>query len=274
MKKHTVRPMPALILLLLICSSFYCLNDITKETKKTLALRVMCYNIHHAAPPANPEKIDLDAIARVINDQDPDLVALQEVDVNTKRSGPFNQAVELGKKTGLTPYFFKAIDYEGGEYGVAILSRYPVSETNLYPLPGQKENPGEPRVLGTAIIRLPGKQELLFACTHLEAGRDSTNRQLQMAAIGDLLEDVSMPIIIAGDFNAAPGSKVIRILDHHFDRTCDPCDPTIPVENPRKAIDFIAFSPSGQFKVKQHKVIAERKASDHLPVMAVLEFEF
>ena len=271
MKKHKFIPFPILIIILL-CSSFYPANKVCIGLTKKVTLRVMCYNIHHAAPPSDPGKIDLDAIAKVINDQHADLVALQEVDVNTKRSGHFNQAEELGKKTGLTPYFFKAIDFEGGEYGVAILSRYPVTETHRYPLPGQKENPGEPRVLGTAIIRLPGKQELLFACTHLEAG-DSINRQLQMAAIGDLLEDVSMPIIIAGDFNAAPGSQVIRILDQHFDRTCDPCDPTIPVVNPRRAIDFIAYSPSGRFKVKQHKVIPERQASDHLPVFSVLEFK-
>ena len=271
MKKLNARPVPVLILLLPLCSSFYCLNHITKEIKKRVVLRVMCYNIHHAAPPANPEKIDLDAIAKVINDQEPDLVALQEVDVNTKRSGPYNQAEELGKKTGLTPYFFKAIDFEGGEYAVAILSRYPVVETNRHPLPGQENNPGEPRVLGTAIIKVPGDQKILFACTHLEAGRDSINRQLQMAAIAHLLKDVSMPVIIAGDFNAVPGSEVINILDKHFDRTCNPCDPTIPVHNPTKAIDFIAFTSSAPFRVRQHAVIPERSASDHLPVFAIIE---
>jgi endonuclease/exonuclease/phosphatase family metal-dependent hydrolase len=85
-------------------------------------LKVLCYNIHHALPPSKKDSIDLDAIARVIIRSKPDLVALQEVDVHTRRSGPFNQAEELGRKTGLTPYFIKAIDYDGGEYGVAILS--------------------------------------------------------------------------------------------------------------------------------------------------------
>jgi endonuclease/exonuclease/phosphatase family metal-dependent hydrolase len=269
MKNCKLSPFPALILLLLL-SSFQ--DDMA--TQKKFPLRVMCYNIHHAAPPANADKIDLDAIAKVINDQKPDLVALQEVDVNTKRSGSFNQAEELGKKTGLTAYFFKAIDFEGGGYGVAILSRYPVTATHRYPLPNDERNPGEPRVLGTATIMLPGKHEILFACTHLEAGGDSINRQLQMEAIPRLLQDVSIPIIIAGDFNAAPGSGVVRTLDNHFHRTCDPCEPTIPVNNPKRAIDFVAFSPQGHFKVKHHIVIAERHASDHLPVFAILEAEY
>lgn len=257
---------------MLVCGAFRQDPDASGYRKKQ-TLRILCYNIHHASPPSTPEKIDLDAIARVIIDQKPDLVALQEVDVFTGRSGPYHQAEELGKKAGLKSYFFKAIDHDGGAYGVAILSRYPVIETNRYPLPTKEGTGGEPRVLGTATIQLPGKQALVFACTHLDAQRDSVNRQLQIDAIAKVLGDTNLPVIIAGDFNAAPGSQVIRTLDGSFKRTCDPCDFTIPVEKPRKAIDFIAFSPSGTFEVKKHQVIPERYASDHLPVFAVLEVE-
>src|SRR5690606_8398369 len=101
---------------------------------KKFSLKILTYNIHHASPPSRPGVIDLDAIAKVINAHQPDLVALQEVDVNTGRSGPHNQAVALGKKTGMIAYFFKSIHYDGGEYGLAILSRFPVKETNFYPL--------------------------------------------------------------------------------------------------------------------------------------------
>lgn len=236
-----------------------------------LTLKVLCYNIHHALPPSKKDSIDLDAIARVISSHQPDLVALQEVDVHTGRSGPFNQAEELGRRTGMTPYFIKAIDYDGGEYGVAILSRHPMSAMKRYPLPTKEGSGGEPRVLGTATITLPGKKEIIFACTHLDAQRDSANRELQIHAITEALKGSTIPVIIAGDFNAAPGSNTIHVLDAYFKRTCDRCDFTIPVDNPEKAIDFIAFSPEKKFKVKKHEVIPERYASDHLPVFAELE---
>src|SRR5690606_7643924 len=96
------------------------------HTLRKYTVRVMSYNIHHAAPPSKPGVIDLDAIAAVIHAQQPDLVALQEVDVFTGRSGPFNQAEELGKRTGMSAHFFKAIDHDGGEYGLAILSKLEV----------------------------------------------------------------------------------------------------------------------------------------------------
>jgi endonuclease/exonuclease/phosphatase family metal-dependent hydrolase len=232
-------------------------------------LKVLCYNIHHALPPSK-DSIDLDAIARVIIHSKPDLVALQEVDVHTRRSGPFNQAEELGHKTGLTPYFIKAIDYDGGEYGVAILSRFPVTEVKRLPLPTKEGTNGEPRVLGTATITLPGKKQIVFACTHLDAQADSVNRELQIRAIAEALKTSTVPVIIAGDFNAAPGSGTIRVLDYHFKRTCNPCDFTIPVDKPKKAIDFIAFSPKEKFRIKKHEVIPERYASDHLPVFVEL----
>ena len=274
LNKRTLIPIPA-ILLILLCTAFYNQTENPEATSKKLSLRVLCYNIHHASPPADADKIDLDAIAKVINDQKPDLVALQEVDVHTKRSGPFNQAHELGQKTGLTPYFFKAIDYQGGEYGVAILSRYPVTETNRYPLPRMESTGGEPRVLGTATVLLPGKRQLIFASTHLDAQRDSTNRLLQIKAITALLRDAKHPVVIAGDFNAPPGTQVVRILDDHFKRTCgEPCAFTIPVNKPNKAIDFIAFSPAGKFQINEHKVIQEHNASDHLPVFSILEVNY
>lgn len=238
------------------------------------SLRVLSYNIHHASPPSKPGVIDLDAIARVINELSPDLVALQEVDVHTGRSGPFNQAEELGKKTGMAAHFFKSIDYDGGQYGLAVLSKLPVIETDRFPLPRMDGNGGEPRILATATIQLSSKERLLFACTHLDAQKDSTNRLLQIKAIEGLLGDTLIPVVIAGDLNASPGSAVIKVLDDNFSRTCNPCEATVPANNPRRVIDFIAFTPARGFKVKQHRVIPENYASDHVPVMADLELKF
>ncbi len=236
-------------------------------------LRVLCYNIHHCNPPSKAGVIDVDAIAKVINDAKPDVVALQEVDVHTGRSGSgLHQAEELGRKTGMQAYFAKAINHDGGEYGVAILSKLPMEATMKFELPTAEGTNGEPRILATAVITLPGNEKIRFACTHLDAQKNNTNRMLQIVKINEILKDETLPVIIAGDFNATPESRVINILDTDFMRTCKTaCGFTIPQVNPTKTIDYIAFKPSNVFSVAQHKVINESYASDHLPVFAILK---
>ncbi|AHM59806.1 endonuclease/exonuclease/phosphatase [Flammeovirgaceae bacterium 311] len=244
------------------------------STEMVTTIKVMAYNIHHANPPSKPGFIDLDAIAEVIRAQNPDLVALQEVDVNTERSGAFNQAEELAKRLGMHYFFGKAIDYTGGEYGVAILSKYPLSETQVNRLPTQEGTRGEPRILATAKVRLPNGADIRFGSTHLDAQREPINRRLQINKIAEIAASEKLPFIIAGDFNATPDSEVIQVLDKHFTRTCMSCDPTIPVINPNRTIDYIAFShPADKFKVASQMVINESYASDHLPIVAEINIE-
>ena len=106
-------------------------------------VRILTYNIHHAE--GIDGKLDLPRIARVIESVNPDVVALQEVDRETERTGKVNQAAELGRLTGMEAVFGQAMDYQGGGYGLAVLSRWPIIQDETYPL----EAPGarEPRVL-------------------------------------------------------------------------------------------------------------------------------
>ncbi|SDM33796.1 Metal-dependent hydrolase, endonuclease/exonuclease/phosphatase family [Catalinimonas alkaloidigena] len=235
-------------------------------------LRVMTYNIHHANPPGQPDQIDVEGIADVIRRQRPDLVALQEVDVRTARAGQVDEAERLAAALDMHVYFGKAMDYDGGGYGVALLSRFPLSETQVMPLPAQPAPPSEPRVLATARVQLPNGRAIRFASTHLDAGRDSTNRQLQIDAIVQRTAADSLPWLIGGDFNATPHSGVIRTLDAAFTRTCHDCAPTIPIDRPEKAIDFLAFRGEPPFRVVDHQVINHEAASDHLPVVAELTY--
>ncbi len=270
--------------LLILCCVLYnvaCSNKTVQTSPPTSpagydgTLRVLTYNIHHANPPSTTTTIDVNAIANAIKQQNPDLVALQEIDVNTTRSGTtLNEAAELGRLTGLKYYFAKAIDYGGGEYGVAILSKYTMESTKNTPLPTAAGTNGEPRTLATAVITLPDGKKILFAATHLDAQSADTNRVLQVNRIVEILQQEQLPVIIGGDFNAVPGTRVINALDAAFTRTCvTNCGFTIPVINPNKTIDFIAFRPSNKFKVVEHKVIDEKYASDHLPVLAVLQVQ-
>lgn len=243
-------------------------DDNSEEVVEGSSIRVMAYNIHHANPPSKPGFIDIDAIVRVIRAQNPDIVALQEVDVNTARSGSIDEAKEIAGKLDMNVFFGKAIDYDGGEYGVAILSKFPMSEEVVHKLPGTN---GEPRVLATAKLSLPDGKDIRFGSTHLDAG-SSANRELQINEIAEIASDEALPFIIGGDFNATPDSEVIRVLDYNFDRTCKLCPPTIPVNDPQKAIDFIAYHhPEDKFSVESHKVIDEKYASDHLPIIAVIK---
>jgi endonuclease/exonuclease/phosphatase family metal-dependent hydrolase len=256
------------LMLLLLVSEVQSSNFKNKETR----LKVMTYNIHHCNPPSAGDKIDIEAIAKVINSAKPDLVALQEVDVNTIRSGKgINQAKELARLTGMYYYFSKAIDFQGGDYGVAVLSRYPIVDSVRYDLPVLKEIGGEPRTIAAITVLLPGKKKIIFACTHLDLHEE--NRLSQSQLIINHFGQSKLPMVLAGDFNATPGSKVINYLDEHFKRSCQPdCAPTIPVENPEEAIDFIMLRPGKSFKVSTTQVVDEKYASDHLPVVSELKF--
>lgn len=262
-------------LLIVLASLAACAGQLKSKSSakynSPMSVKVMAYNIHHCNPPSKPRLIDIDAIAKAIRDQNPDLVALQEVDVNTARSGKFNQAEEIAKKLGMNFFFAKAIDYDGGEYGVAILSKYPMSQTKINRLPTEASTKGEPRVLASAKITFPDGTVIRFGSTHLDAQKGAVNREMQIIEINRLSAEENLPFIIAGDFNSVPGSRVIDLLDHSFTRTCQQCDFTVPVINPNKTIDFIAFTPKSKFNVQSTLVVPERYASDHLPVVSILQ---
>ena len=98
---------------------------LSAHAKKTL--RVMTYNIHVGV--GMDKKLDLQRIADVINRERPDLVGLQEVDRGVRRTEGKDEIVELAKMTSMEFAFAPNLDYQGGKYGVAILSRWPIKNT-------------------------------------------------------------------------------------------------------------------------------------------------
>lgn len=258
-----------MLLSLLSCSS----QQKQSGTAKS-AIKVMTYNVHHCNPPEKQGVIDVEATAAVIKSQDADIVAVQEVDVNTGRSGNINQAEQLALKAGYKSFYFaKAMDYDGGQYGILILSKYPLANTKTYMLPRTEgNNSGEPRVLAAATVALPGGRTILFGSTHLEA-YNKASRLLQVQEINRIAGASSLPFIVAGDFNAREGSEVIKTLDEHFTRTCNNCPATFSEGKASGVIDFIASAPKNAFDIVSHKVIPDRKTSDHMPVVAELQFK-
>jgi endonuclease/exonuclease/phosphatase family metal-dependent hydrolase len=229
---------------------------------------ILTYNIHHANPPSKPEFIDIDAICRVITESGADIVALQEVDRQTKRSGNIDQAQVIAKKLGFNYHFFKAIDHDGGDYGLAILSKLPIKDPQTHRLPQVEK--AEERILAMLQVKV-GKEWIYFANTHLDASKSQDNRITQMKHINEVVSKAELPVIICGDFNSRPDSEVIRIMDTQFKRTCvDDCLPTIPQINPRNTIDYIATR-NLSWKQQHIEVIQETYASDHLPVKVVFQ---
>ena len=90
-------------------------------------VRILSFNILHGA--TTKGDFNLDAIAKVIIEADPDLVALQEVDFKTNRAKKYDLVTELGWRAKMAPLFGKAMDFDGGEYGEGVLSRFSFFQT-------------------------------------------------------------------------------------------------------------------------------------------------
>jgi endonuclease/exonuclease/phosphatase family metal-dependent hydrolase len=240
----------------------------TTDQSASVTLRVLCYNIHHGR--GIDDKVNLPRIAKVITSVRPDLVALQEVDYKTRRTDGVDQTAELMRLTGLQGKFGKAIDYQGGEYGQAILSQFPMDAFNVHNLPGQPNR--EQRIAVEARVCVGG-QELAFVSTHLDH-QLSAEREKQATELNRLFGTAKHPVILAGDLNAIPTSKPLEILSPKWSMaTSGPNFFTIPVEKPTRQIDYILYRPADQFRTIEAQVFDERIASDHRPVFAVLEWK-
>jgi endonuclease/exonuclease/phosphatase family metal-dependent hydrolase len=237
-------------------------------------LRILTYNIHHGE--GTDGKVDLERIAKIIQAGKPDLVALQEVDQGTKRSGGVDQVARLAELTGMHGTFGKAMDFQGGAYGVAMLSRWPLQEPRVHPLPSPAGV--EPRVLLEAGVNMRGDaQAMRFFVTHVDHKSDPTHRAEQVAKIRELLSPASsptVPAVLAGDLNATPKSEVVKsLLADWTDSAAEESFLTCPSHAPRVKIDYVLYRPATAWRAAETRAIAEAIASDHLPVIAVLELK-
>ena len=230
---------------------------------------VLSFNILHGA--TTKGDFDLDVIAKVIKDADPDLVALQEVDYKTNRAKKYDLATELGWRTKMIPLFGKAMNYDGGEYGEGILSKYTFIQTRNVPLPYTPGN--EPRAALEVVITLPSGDTIAFIGTHLDHLRDEKDRVAQSKEINKVFSSNLYPSILAGDLNATPGSTPINILEEIWTGTYDPeqIEPTFPSGSPTRKIDYIMFCPEDRWKVLETEVIQDSIASDHCAYLVTLE---
>lgn len=243
-------------------------KKLTTEDDQNLRLRILSYNIHHAE--GVDGKLDVPRIAQVILSVDPDLVALQEVDKNTIRTGKVNQDIELSRLTKMNSVFGSNITFQGGQYGNAILSKFPIIKNKNFLLPNVDS--GEQRGLLQSQIQISNKENVLFFSTHLDHRRSDTERLASAKAINQIISlDNKSPAILAGDFNDVPDSPTLNELGKVWLRTNKKILRTIPASKPSRQIDYIFVQPKERWKIIESQILDEDIASDHRAIFSIIE---
>jgi endonuclease/exonuclease/phosphatase family metal-dependent hydrolase len=239
----------------------------------TDSIRVLVYNIHAGKDAARVE--NLERVAQIVKDSRASLVLLQEVDNGTRRSGKVNQLDRLKQLTGFDGVFGKTIDYDSGEYGIAILSRWPITSSRLVHLPVTITDSAalskyEARGALVAKIRAPfGVVRVVD--THLDATSSDSNRVQQartLLQVANAQRDSGFTLL-GGDLNSEPASAVATALRASswtdLMQTCGP--PTafsFPADKPVKRIDYL-FGANDASCDKGS--VPDTQASDHRPVL-------
>jgi endonuclease/exonuclease/phosphatase family metal-dependent hydrolase len=229
----------------------------------------MTYNIHVGI--GMDKKLDLRRIADVINKEKPDLVGLQEVDRGVQRTQRIDEIAELSKLTRMDYAFAFNLPYQGGQYGVAILSRFPIKATEhrLYKNLREAERRGFIR----AEVKIDGRV-VHFVTTHLDYQHDD-GRLFEAQQMLAALSDVKDALIVVGDFNDTPAGDTYKLMRSLFDDAwamVRPADDgfSYPADKPTKRIDYIFTRRSDEIRTKRAWVV-NTLASDHVPVVADME---
>ena len=257
--RHAFTRRAALLVLAMLAA---CATPTERADPPTLT--VLSYNIKRGL--GNDGVTDIERAAEVIRRSDPDFVALQEIDHGVERSGRIEQMQVLGELTGMYPSFASFMPYQGGEYGIGVLSRYPIIETRRHELP-----PGpEPRVALDVRVRFPDATELIFCSVHFY--NTEAERLAQAQSVVDIYRSEGRPVILAGDFNSTPGDPVMQLVERHFQNTDKGADRfTFSATDPDREIDYVLYKPAREFAVRYVDVLDEPIVSDHRPVIVELQ---
>jgi len=211
------------------------------------AQTIVTYNIH-AGKDADG-KANLVRVAAALDTVGADVVLLQEVDRGTRRSGGEDQLATLERLTGLHGAFARSLDFQGGAYGIAVLSRWPIARAETLPLPAEppQERAGgayEPRVALFAELTTPAGT-LHVVNTHLGAGSGTYRRQELVALLAGIHRRIpaGAALVVGGDFNAAPESDVYGAVTLSLDDAWAACGDgpgyTYPAAEPDRRIDYL-----------------------------------
>lgn len=252
--------MKQLLSLFLLVGMFGFLTPLKAERlgdAKQNTYRIMSYNIHHAE--GTDEVLDLQRIADIILRMAPDVVAVQELDSMTRRTGQIDMLRLLAEKTLMYPVFAPAIPHDGGQYGLGMLSKEKPLRSYQIPLPGREE-----------------KRTLLvveFAQYYMGSTHFSLNAEDRLVSVEIIRREAAQlekPFILAGDLNARPDSPVMEAFTKDFVLLNNPK----PTGKEKGVIDYIAGykTQDTPFTALRTWEMDEPVASDHDPVLVDLRF--
>lgn len=234
-------------------------GDSSTTAVASTPLVVMTFNVRHGA------ESTLEAVAQVIIDAEPDVVALQEVDQNTTRSGNVFQSDVLGELTQMESVFFAAIPLQGGEYGLSILSRHPVGTSTQLEL----TSTGEQRIVAIADVMHPSGAIVTIANAHM--GLTVAEREVQAAEILGAL--AGRPnVVLMGDLNAEPSESTIaafeNVLSDAYVGIGERPGFTFPATTPSVRIDYVLLG--AEWAPPEAAIVVDTVTSDHRPVVVEL----
>jgi endonuclease/exonuclease/phosphatase family metal-dependent hydrolase len=239
--------------------------------------RILTYNVHRCV--GVDRRLDVQRIAGVIGEFEPDVVCLQELDVGRARTGGVDQAREIARLLEMSFHFNAALWVEEEAYGDAILTCHPERLVRAAGLPGIRGVPGnEPRGALWVQVDIDGIW-LNVINTHL--GLVPREQRLQAAALvgREWLghPDCRDPVILVGDLNATSLTKSYqrfssRLGDAQKAPAIERTVPTFPSAYPVLRIDHCFASPDIRItRVHAPYSPLARMASDHLPL--IVDFE-
>lgn len=242
----------------------FALFTISLSAQTEVSVRVMSMNIRQGAEYADGEAAPY---ADLIKKYNPDVIALQEVDYKTVRNGGKDWLNQVAMQTGMFPYFCKSMNYQGGGFGPALLSKYPFykMEKTIF----RHEEAREDRATGWIYIQLPQGVNIRVGTLHLSL--ESSQLTIQhFASINKAFfaEDSTTPALMIGDYNAAPGSDPIQYVKNRWDEVIPNMGPTWPADNPTTQLDHVMGYPKAAWECTNYEVLAHPELSDHRFIMA------
>jgi endonuclease/exonuclease/phosphatase family metal-dependent hydrolase len=237
-------------------------------------VRVLVYNIHAGKDAAGVD--NLERVADLVRATRADVVLLQEVDRGTRRSGSVDQPSVLAQRTGFSVAFGKTLEYDGGQYGIAVLSRWPMSVRALVHLPvepPQQRSGGSYEPRGAQLVRLGDQAgRITVVNTHLDPSRDDHYRRQEVRTVLTIAREARPTVLIGGDFNSTPDSEVQADVRRAGLRdawlVCGQGDGfTYPANVPTKRIDYLYLTSAGTCTRAE---VLDSQASDHRPLLVTV----
>lgn len=218
-----------------------------QNRQRLVHVRMMTYNVHNCI---GTDKVrDYDRIARIVMEAAPDVVALQELDSVTSRNHGRDALTLLKEKTGLYGVYASAIPFDGGSYGIGVLSKEKPLKWKKIPMPGREE---------ARMMLVVEYKDFVWCATHQSL--TPADQQAAVELIVQATGGYHKPVFLAGDMNSTPESEVQQSLSRHFTALND--------VKKKSCIDYVYCRKQDMKKVSvlRQTVVNETVASDHQPI--------